>query len=122
MDASFQSLNLIPPASWLNSRGGCLKSLRQERVHQKVRERVGKELAEGLVEGLAERLAESQRRILILASQNPSVSKRELADAIEISTTAIDENIAQLKKKGLIKRIGGAKGGHWEVLDERNRE
>ena len=63
-------------------------------------------------------LAESQRKILMLITENPSVSKREMSEAIGISTTAVDKNIASLKKKGLIKRIGSARGGHWEVMEK----
>lgn len=68
-----------------------------------------------LVEGLVERLAESQRKILAKVKDNPYMSKKELSDKIGISTTAIDKNISQLKKKGLLKRVGPDKGGHWEV-------
>ncbi len=73
-------------------------------------------LAEGLVEKLVEGLAESQRAILKLIKSQPDIAKREMAEKIGISTTAIDKNIAALKKKGLIKRVGPDKGGHWEVL------
>ena len=47
---------------------------------------------------------------------NPRISKRELSDKVGISTTAIDKNINKLKDKGLLKRIGPDKGGHWEVI------
>ncbi len=49
-------------------------------------------------------------------SINPYVSKRELAGKINISTTAIDKSITALKKKGLLRRVGPDKGGHWEVV------
>jgi ATP-dependent DNA helicase RecG len=71
----------------------------------------------GLVEGLVEGLAETQRKILKLMSANPNISKRELAAGIGVSTTAIDKNIASLKVKGLLRRIGPDKGGHWEVVE-----
>ncbi|MDO8140182.1 MAG: ATP-binding protein [Candidatus Brocadiales bacterium] len=76
-----------------------------------------KRLVEGLAERLVERLVESQQRILKLTKENPYISKKELAGIIGISTTAIDKNIKQLKKKGLLKRIGPDKGGHWEIVD-----
>jgi len=77
----------------------------------------GKETTrKGLVEGLVERLVESQRKIIDIIKQNPYVSKKELSDKIGISTTAIDKNITRLKKKGLLKRIGPDKGGHWEII------
>jgi ATP-dependent DNA helicase RecG len=40
---------------------------------------------------------------------------------IGISTTAIERNIKYLKEKEIIKRVGGAKGGHWEVIKTQNR-
>ncbi|VGO22141.1 hypothetical protein SCARR_04222 [Pontiella sulfatireligans] len=78
----------------------------------------GSGLAERLVERLAGRLVESQRTILLLVSKNPAVSKREMAETIGISTTAIDKNIDKLKKMGVLKRVGPDKGGSWEVLDK----
>jgi ATP-dependent DNA helicase RecG len=60
-------------------------------------------------------LVESQREILDLIKKNPQISKKELSNKVAISTTAIDKNISQLKKKGLLKRVGPDKGGHWEV-------
>lgn len=68
-----------------------------------------------LVDRLVDRLAESQRKILSLISKNPYISKQELSKEIAISTTAIDKNIRTLKQKGLLKRMGSAKGGHWEI-------
>ena len=50
--------------------------------------------------------------------ENPNISVRDLSDIIGISKRKIEENISKLKKKGLIKRIGPAKGGYWEVIEE----
>jgi ATP-dependent DNA helicase RecG len=86
--------------------------LAQEKISRSEKE------AERLVERLAEGLVESQRKILELIKTNPYVSKRELSSKIGISTTAIDKNIKTLKKKGLLKRIGPAKGGHWEIIEK----
>ena len=67
--------------------------------------------------GLVERLAESQKKILTLVQANPNISKKDLAAAVGISTTAIDKNISALKAKGLLKRVGPDKGGHWSLLE-----
>ncbi|MFW6196885.1 MAG: winged helix-turn-helix transcriptional regulator [Thermoplasmatota archaeon] len=72
-------------------------------------------MVEGLAEGLVEGLAENQIKILELVNENPYISKREMSEKIGISTTAIDKNISTLKKKGLLKRVGPARGGHWEI-------
>lgn len=65
---------------------------------------------------LVEGLVENQKQIIKLIGGNPSISKKELSDKIGISTTAIDKNITQLKKKGLLQRVGPDKGGHWVIL------
>lgn len=70
----------------------------------------------GLVDRLVQGLAENQQKILKLTVDNAKISKRELAKKLHISTTAVDKNITSLKKKKLLKRVGPAKGGHWEVL------
>jgi ATP-dependent DNA helicase RecG len=71
-------------------------------------------LAEGLVDGLVE----SQKEILKLVLNNPKISKREMSEKIGISSTAVDKNINFLKKKGLLKRVGSAKSGHWEIVEK----
>ncbi|MHC1755806.1 MAG: HTH domain-containing protein [Methanosarcina sp.] len=49
------------------------------------------------------------------------MSAQELAEILEISSRAVEKQIANLKYKGLLKRIGPDKGGYWEV-DQENRE
>ncbi len=65
---------------------------------------------------MVEKLVENQKKIIKLIKDNSAISKKELSHKIGISTTAIDKNISQLKKKGLLRRIGPDKGGHWEVV------
>jgi ATP-dependent DNA helicase RecG len=104
-------------------------SLKTEKVGEraeKIRRKYGEKGAEDttrkitqkrLAEKLVERLVESQQRILELIKENPYISKKELSEIIGISTTAIDKNIQQLKKKGLLKRIGPDKGGYWGIVN-----
>jgi len=74
------------------------------------------EKGDGLVDGLVDGLAESQKSILALVRADGRVSKREMAQQLGISTTAVDKNIETLKMKGFLKRVGPDKGGRWEVL------
>jgi len=41
-----------------------------------------------------------------------------LSLAIGLSRRGIEKNISKLKTEGKIKRIGPAKGGHWEIFKE----
>jgi len=44
-----------------------------------------------------------------------------LAQTIGISPRAVEKHLANLKQKGILKRIGPAKGGYW-VIEERKRK
>ncbi|MHC1755805.1 MAG: winged helix-turn-helix transcriptional regulator [Methanosarcina sp.] len=53
---------------------------------------------------------------------DPQISIVELSQRIGLDTTAIENNITKFKEKGILKRVGPAKGGHWEVIDESKNE
>lgn len=73
-------------------------------------------LGEKLGERLGERLGETRAAILEAMRNDPKVTVAKLAERLKLSTTAIENNIGYLRTKDYIKRIGPAKGGHWEVL------
>jgi len=50
-------------------------------------------------------------------TDNPNISARELAEIVGITSRKIEENIKKLKNMGLLKRIGPAKGGYWEIIE-----
>jgi len=77
----------------------------------------GRGLADGLVEKLVEGLVENQKKIVRLIHSDPHITKKKMAKTIGVSTTAVDKNIDTLKKRGILKRIGPDKGGHWEILE-----
>jgi ATP-dependent DNA helicase RecG len=47
---------------------------------------------------------------------DPSVTYKDLIELVGIGATNIDKNIRTLKEAGLIRRIGPAKGGRWEII------
>lgn len=54
-------------------------------------------------------------KIIEILQTNPHTSIHELAEKLNISTTTVENNLSRLKNKGILKRIGPDKGGHWEV-------
>jgi ATP-dependent DNA helicase RecG len=82
-----------------------------------VGEKVGGKVGERLVEKVGRKLSKNQVKILKLMLENKYISKKEISEKIGISTTAVDKNSDKLKQAGIIKRIGPAKGGHWEVKE-----
>ena len=69
-------------------------------------------------ERLGERLGETEGRVLFLIHGDSRISTRVLADEIGVSTTSIDKTLARLKDKGILRRVGPARGGHWEILED----
>jgi hypothetical protein len=54
-------------------------------------------------------------KILQLLEEKPELSLPELAALIGKSVSAVERASAKLVKAGKLRRIGPAKGGHWEV-------
>jgi len=57
------------------------------------------------------------RKILILMAENPAISKSRLARKLNVSTTTVDKYLKRLKQQNLIRRVGPARGGYWQILD-----
>ena len=66
---------------------------------------------------LGDRLGDNQRLILESLKNNPNISLSQLSKIVGISQTAIENNISKLKEIGLLRRIGSAKSGHWQVVE-----
>jgi len=62
-------------------------------------------------------LTENQIAIIELMKKDPKISARTLALHVEISIRKIEENIAKLKKKNVIERVGGTRG-YWEMKEK----
>ena len=57
-------------------------------------------------------------RIIRLISERPSINIRDLAAKCEITEDGVYWHLKQLKAKGLIRRVGPDKGGHWEIVEK----
>ena len=54
--------------------------------------------------------------ILQLIKDNPSITRKVLAQTVGISPSAIQKHINRLKADGIIVHHGGDRGGYWEIL------
>lgn len=57
-------------------------------------------------------------RLLELIENKPSITRRELSEALQINPSAVQKHIEKLKKAGIISRIGSDKAGSWKVNNE----
>lgn len=58
----------------------------------------------------------TEESILRIIMKNPKVTQISIANKLDISEKTVKRNIAKLKEKGIIKRIGADKNGYWKVL------
>lgn len=75
-----------------------------------------KEALDEMMESNPKSNPKSNQKIVAVMRQNPSVTIRELQGITGLSESGVKKNIRQLQADGIIQRVGGAKGGHWEVL------
>ena len=79
-------------------------------------ETVGQARNEKVGEKVGEKVTDNQRQILFVLAENPHASAKTLAGTVGISVRKIEVNLRKLRERELLKRVGPAKGGHWEVL------
>ncbi len=77
-----------------------------ERVNEKVNEKVN----------------ERQKLIVSAIFENPYITQTELAKTLGISVVHVNKNMKKLQEQGLIRRVGPDKGGHWEVIEQNEKE
>ena len=75
-------------------------------------------------------LTKRQQLIITIIRQDSSISAKAIAEKIAdmiaegsaekiaASTRTIETELAELKRKGIINRIGEKNGGHWEITED----
>ena len=63
-------------------------------------------------------LKDSVEKIVGAIKVNPFIKQSELAKITGLSRRGVEWNLQQLRKNGIILRVGPDKGGHWEINKE----
>ena len=110
-----RALDAWPEIDFIDDRDGCLFTAT---VHRKVEKRleIVSVKADGSPKSSGKSSEKSSEKILHLLRAEPQLAAREIAQRIGISPRAVEKQIAKLRQEGRLRRIGPAKGGHWEVL------
>ena len=73
------------------------------------------------VEDTTQKTTQKTTQIILTAIHaNASITRKELADLCGISSDGIKWQLKHMQEKGLIRRIGPDKGGHWEVVEDKS--
>jgi ATP-dependent DNA helicase RecG len=55
------------------------------------------------------------QKIIALIEKSPEISRKELAEVIGLTEDGIKYHLKKMQKKGILERIGPARGGHWKI-------
>ena len=73
--------------------------------------------AEAPMENVTEKTTKkTAEKILRLLREKPSLTNKELAEKCGITEDGVYYQTKKMKSKGILRRIGGDKGGLWEIL------
>ena len=70
----------------------------------------------------SEKLLSTAEKILTLLRAHPELSARQMAETLKISSRTVEKHLADLRQKGKLRRVGPAKGGHWELPGQNDPE
>ena len=62
-------------------------------------------------------VVKSVGKILKSLGEFPEITRESLAAEVGLSVRGVEKNLAHLKSADNIRRIGGRKGGRWEVVE-----
>mgnify|MGYP006302086445 CR=1 FL=1 len=57
------------------------------------------------------------QKIVSLIKQRPDITRKELANAVGISDSGVKYHLKKMQDKGVLRRVGPPRGGHWEVVE-----
>jgi ATP-dependent DNA helicase RecG len=100
-----RALEAWPGIDFADERDGCLFTVT---VHRKA------ETSSGKTSGKAS--GKTSGKILAALEQDGNLSIPELVSLIGVTERSKERNIKKLQEHGRLRRVGPAKGGHWEVL------
>jgi ATP-dependent DNA helicase RecG len=75
---------------------------------------LGAEVSEKKLEGKTAQ--KTTQKIMGLIRHKPEITRQELAIELGITDSEIKYHLEKMQAKGLIRRVGPDKGGHWEVV------
>ena len=58
----------------------------------------------------------SSQKIIEMMAANPYITTEVISEKLGVTRRAVAKQIAKLKERGIVLRVGPDKGGHWEVV------
>ncbi len=107
-----RALDAWPRVDFIDDRDGCLFTAT---IHRKPAEELA--LDKGFSKTSGKTSGKTSVKILAALKQDGSLTIPTLAAIIGVTERSIERNIKKLQAQNRLRRIGPAKGGHWEVIE-----
>jgi ATP-dependent DNA helicase RecG len=110
-----RALEAWPQIDFLDDRDGCLFTAT---VHRKANtsSRRMNGLPGSIEKASGKASGKTSGKILTTLKQDENLTIPELSSIIGVTERSIERNIKKLQEQGLLRRVGPARGGHWEVI------
>lgn len=86
-------------------------------IHQSVPKSEPESIPESAPKSVLKNLNKTQQKIIDIIWKNPKVTQAEIAEQLNISTSAVKKSMKEIVNVGILVRVGANKGGYWEVKD-----
>jgi len=114
-----RAVEIWPEIEFIDDRDGCLFTAtvhRETEKHPAKRSETIKGSPKGSPKSSPKRFKKTDDRIIDLIREDATITTEHLGNILGISKQAVLKQVEKLKNRGRLRRIGPAKGGHWEVL------
>lgn len=68
-------------------------------------------------ENFTENFTEKQKQLIAIVAKNPAITTTEISNLMGCSRTTVSNIISELKKLGVMERVGSDKKGVWKIND-----
>ena len=112
-----RALEAWPDIEFADDREGCLFTVT---VHRKEVKDSGKNVGEKIISLITSGKVSGKTsgKILEAIHRNTKITIPELAASIGVTERSIERNIKKLQTEKLLRRVGPAKGGYWEIIEK----
>ena len=91
-----------------NRFGGVLVTIQRSPLFRK--------LYNGEPQNDSQKLSQRQKAILLLMRDNINITRKEMANKLNVSLTTIRRDLFVLRNRKIVIYAGSSKEGHWEIL------
>jgi ATP-dependent DNA helicase RecG len=110
-----RALDVWPEIDFIDDRDGCLFTATIHRKAKTSSRKMGT-LPGGLEKTSGKTSGNTSGKILIALKQDVKLAIPELTSRIGVTERTIERNIKKMQEKGLLRRVGPARGGHWAII------